>query len=326
MRSLCAKPKAIELFAGAGLFSYAFTKEGFEVVQAVELDSVACETYRLNLGDHIVQGDVRKVQPYGKCDVLIAGPPCQGFSTLNRNRGDDERNALSFEVAKWARKTSPAIVVVENVNVFPRSDAWGRMARSLRRQGYQIDTRILNARDFGVPQKRSRSFTVAFKTGEFRPKRLRIKSATTVREAFKDLPEKPNGVNHHSAPNPSELAAARMNHIPLGGDKRDIMQAAPDLCPPSWRAVETEATDVWGRMVWDEPSNTLRTCLQNPSKGRYIHPEQDRVISLREAARLHSIPDSWTFSGLPTHIARQIGNSVPPNLGRAVARAVRNML
>lgn len=104
------------------------------------------------------------------------------------------------------------------------------------------------------------------------------------------------------------------------------MRSAPSLAPSSWWRVRCQATDVWGRMLWDEPANTLRTALQNPSKGRYIHPERHRVISLREAARLHSVPDSWTFVGTHYQVARQIGNGVPWQLGRAVARAVRRSL
>lgn len=117
-----------------------------------------------------------------------------------------------------------------------------------------------------------------------------------------------------------------MELIPAGGDKRDILRRAPHLAPPSWHRTTCEVTDVWGRLDWDAPANTLRTCLLNPSKGRYIHPEQHRVISLREAARLHSIPDSWSFAGTPYQVARQIGNSVPPKLGAVVARACRRRL
>ena len=119
---------------------------------------------------------------------------------------------------------------------------------------------------------------------------------------------------------------ARMRVIPPGGDKRDVMRAAPELAPPSWWKIRGEATDVWGRMLWDEPCNTLRTALLNASKGRYIHPEQDRVITLREAARLHSVRDDWRFAGTPYQVARQIGNGVPPALGRVVARAVMGCL
>jgi DNA (cytosine-5)-methyltransferase 1 len=101
-----------------------------------------------------------------------------------------------------------------------------------------------------------------------------------------------------------------------------VLRLAPHLAPKSWWKIGGQATDVWGRMLWDEPSNTLRTALLNASKGRYIHPEQHRVITLREAARLQSVPDCWIFEGTPYQIARQIGNGVPPLLGRAVAKAI----
>jgi DNA (cytosine-5)-methyltransferase 1 len=148
----------------------------------------------------------------------------------------------------------------------------------------------------------------------------------TVREAWQGLPAEPDGKNHHYAPKPTLLALERIRLIQPGGDKRDVLLLRPDLAPPSWRRSRTEITDVWGRMEWDRPSNTLRTALLNVSKGRYIHPEQHRVISLREAARLQSIPDEWQFATEPYPIARQIGNSVPPLLGLAVARAVREAL
>ena len=117
-----------------------------------------------------------------------------------------------------------------------------------------------------------------------------------------------------------------MKVIPPGGDKRDIMRAAPELAPPSWWRTQSAVTDVWGRLHWDRPSNTLRTRLLNASKGRYIHPDQHRVMTLREAARLHSIPDTWRLDGYAYHVAQQIGNSVPPRLGRAVARTVHELV
>jgi DNA (cytosine-5)-methyltransferase 1 len=113
-----------------------------------------------------------------------------------------------------------------------------------------------------------------------------------------------------------------MKLIPAEGDRWSLIERAPDLLPKSLVRLGNNATDVWGRLRWDKPSNTLRTVSLHPSKGRYMHPEQHRVITLREAARLHSIPDSWEFVGYPAQIARQIGNSVPPGLGRAIARAV----
>jgi DNA (cytosine-5)-methyltransferase 1 len=316
------RPTCVDLFSGAGLFSYAFQQAGFAIERAIELDPVAAATYARNVGDHIEVADVRKTDPNGRCDVLIAGPPCQGFSTLNRARADDPRNRLSYQVLRWSRALRPKVVVIENVSGFLESPQWRRIVRELTRDGFHVDSFILDAFNYGCPQYRRRSFTIANSTGaEISPPRRRPR-LRSVREAWDGLPLRPNNENHHYAPAPSDIALARMRCIPPGGDKRDVMAKAPELTPPSWWRLNCEVTDAWGRMEWDKPCNTLRTALQNASKGRYIHPEQDRVISLREAARLHTIPDTWVFEGLPTQISRQIGNSVPPALGRAIARMV----
>ena len=237
----------------------------------------------------------------------------------------DPRNQLSLEVVRWAKALQPDVVVIENVPAFINSDVWRRVTSLLQIEGFVVNVMVLDAFDFGVPQRRRRSFTFASRIGQPRPVCITRTPIRTVREAWLRLQPEPNGENHHIAPIPSKLALARMRVIPIGGDKRDVLRRAPSLAPRSWKHVSREATDVWGRLNWDGPSNTLRTCLQNPSKGRYIHPEQNRTISLREAARLHSIPDTWTFVGLPTQIARQIGNSVPLSLGRSVARSVKRL-
>ncbi len=319
-------PTCVDLFSGAGLFSSAFRQIGFAVKRAIELDPIAAATYARNVGNHIEIADVRKAIPNGRCDVLIAGPPCQGFSTLNRARVDDPRNRLSYQVLRWSRVLRPKVVVIENVPGFLESRQWRRIVTELGRDGFRVDSFVLDAFNYGCPQFRRRSFTIAnFRGLEVVPPRPR-RRIRSVREAWNGLTTTPNNENQHYAPAPSEVALARMRVIPPGGDKRDVMAKAPDLTPPSWWRLNCEVTDAWGRMEWDKPCNTLRTALQNASKGRYIHPDQHRVISLREAARLHSITDDWTFEGLPTQIARQIGNSVPPSLGRAVARTVLGVL
>jgi len=315
-----AEHTVVDLFAGAGLLSYAFSRVGFRVTRAVELDAVACETYRRNLGEHVEVANVRNVQPCGKIDLLIGGPPCQGFSTLGKRDSRDPRNFLSLEIVRWAKAMQPKCIVIENVAAFIESLVWKEVAVKLRRLGYEVSAQLLNAADFGVPQLRVRSFTFASKIGLPHVSSTN-RARSTVRQAWRGLPPEPTGDNNHYAPKPSSLALARMRMIPRGGDKRDIMRQAPDLVPKSWWRIPGDVTDVWGRMAWDAPCNTLRTALQNPSKGRYIHPEQNRVISLREAARLHTIPDDYIFVGYPTQIARQIGNAVPPQLGLAVARA-----
>lgn len=316
-----SRPRVVDLFAGAGFFSSAFKAERFRVVAAVEMDRLAASTYALNVGAHVLRADVREVEPLGPCDVLIAGPPCQGFSTLGKRDPADPRNFLGLEVLRWSRELRPAIVVVENVPGFLKSSSWELLAAGLRSQGYSVEASVVDAVDFGVPQYRRRSFTFAARGRLPEPVRA-ARRGTSVRSAWKGLAPAPDGVNQHVAPAPSPIALARMRVIPPGGDKRDVMGTAPELCPPSWWRTRSEITDVWGRMEWDKPANTLRTALLNASKGRYIHPDQHRVISLREAARLQTVPDRWMFCGEPYPVARQIGNGVPPLLGRAIARAV----
>lgn len=319
------KPTVIDMFAGAGLLSHAFKREGFEVLEAYERDAQAAETYASNLGGHIRVRDVTNVRPKGRCDVLIAGPPCQGFSTLGRRDLNDPRNFLSLHVAKWAKVFHAKVVVIENVAAFVKAPIWGYLSGEFGKMGYSVTSRILDANDFGTPQRRARSFMVASRIGNPLIRPVMRAYPKSVREAWSGLPEKPDRTNWHYAPKPSPLALARMRLIPEGGDKRDVMRKAAHLTPPSWWKVKGDITDVWGRMEWDKPSNTIRTAFINPSKGRYIHPEQNRVISLREGARLQGIPDSWDFAGFPYQVSRQIGNSVPPPLGRAVARAVRQL-
>jgi DNA (cytosine-5)-methyltransferase 1 len=316
----------VDLFAGAGLFSDAFQREGFRVVRAVELNRKAAATYDRNIDTLLDVGDVRAFRPKGRCDVIIAGPPCQGFSTLGKRDSSDPRNQLSLEVVRWVREMKPRVVVIENVAAFLNAPVWQILGRRLKALGYEVRSDVHDAATLGVPQRRSRSLTVAIRGGgELSP--LRKRPVVTVRDAWDGLSERPDGKNLHIHIPPTPLALARMKVIPAGGDKRDIMKRAPHLAPPSWWNTRGEVTDVWGRMRWDEPANTLRTIFVNPSKGRYIHPNQHRVITLREAARLQSIPDDFEFADtVPRIVARQIGNSVPTLLGRAVARAVSRYL
>jgi DNA (cytosine-5)-methyltransferase 1 len=322
-----SKPTVVDLFAGAGLFSHAFTKEGFQILQAIELDEAAASTYQRNLGNHIVVGDVTKVKPVGRCDVIVAGPPCQGFSTMSRKRDEtDPRNDLGLEVVKWAKILRPQIVVIENVAPFLDAPTWKLLKRRFNDLGYDFSGQVLNAVDFGVPQYRERSFSIATKVGLAPIKPLKQYKVHTVRQAWEGLTEIPNGKNNHIAPPPTKKTLDRIKYVPPEGDRDELIRRAPHLVPPSLLRLKGGVSDVWGRMKWDEPSNTIRTFMVHPSKGRYIHPEQHRTLSLREAARLQSVPDSFRFEGLLTHVARQIGNGVPVGLGRALANSIARSL
>lgn len=313
-----AKVRIGELFSGAGLFGQAFADRGAHLSFAIEMDPHAASSYSKNIGTHVELGRVEDLQPREKVDVIVAGPPCQGFSTLGRRDPKDARNRLCLVIPQWAKAAEAEVVVVENVPPFLASCHWLKMAKALERDGYEICTWTLDATEYGVPQRRVRSFTIASKRGL--PSRPPATSdRIMVKEAFAAVRRNDP---MHVWPKGTDLMAARMNVLPIGGDRRDIARAAPKLCPPSWHKIGCQATDVWGRMDLNAPANTLRCDFQNPSKGRYIHPKQDRMISLREGARLQQIPDEWIFEGHRTAITRQIGNGVPLGLGRAVASQV----
>lgn len=308
------------MFSGAGLFSAGAARAGMFPAFAIDLSKDAIATYNRNIGPVGVVGSVTDERDLPQIDVLLAGPPCQGFSTLGRMDPLDERNALALQVPVWAKQTGASVVVVENVPPFLRSTKWRQLAARFRRLGYSVDAWELEAADFGAPQLRRRSFTIASKIGRIAAPTPLADRQRTAGEVF-NLPiaaEDPM----HTWPTPTGIAAERIALVPPKGDKRDIMRVAPELCPPSWAKVGCQATDVWGRIDPDRPVNTLRCTFQNPSKGRYLHPTEDRVISLREGARLQGVPDDWIFEGLPYPVARQIGNGVPVQLAEAVNRAI----
>lgn len=308
-----------DVFSGAGLFSAGFVAERCEPVLAVDLSKDAIDTYNRNLPPVGIVKSVTEVAEIPLSDILIAGPPCQGFSTLGRRDPLDVRNVLALEVVRWARASRAKIVVIENVPPFLASAQWRELARGLGKLGYRIDTWELDAVDYGTPQLRRRAFTVASLIGRVEqplPSPVRLTAGDALSRPI------PAGDPLHVWPKPKGVAAARIPLVPPLGDKRDIMRLAPELCPPSWVKVGCQATDVWGRIDPAEPANTIRCSFQNPSKGRYLHPTEDRTLSLREGARLQGVPDEWEFVGKPYPVARQIGNGVPIPLAKAVAAAV----
>lgn len=314
-----------DLFAGAGLLSEGFRRAGFSSVFAAEADARAVKSFNTNIAPVAVQWDVEKINRDVRCQVLVAGPPCQGFSSLGKRQAHDERNRLSLCVMDWALSAKASVVVIENVPQFLKSEYWGTIKRRMAEKGYSATEWVLNAADFGAPQVRTRAFAILSKIGlPIEPKKSQL-PYTTVRTAFQGLSVRVDRDGMHVAPIPSHIAENRFKIIPRKGDKRDILKTAPELCPPSWFKIAGEATDVWGRMDYEKPANTIRCCFQNASKGRYIHPTANRVITLREGARLQGVPDSWIFHGDRSSIARQIGNGVPVQLAEAVAASIKKL-
>jgi DNA (cytosine-5)-methyltransferase 1 len=148
----------------------------------------------------------------------------------------------------------------------------------------------------------------------------------SVRDAIGDLSFLPDGKNLHLARNPTPQSIERYKAVPPGGNRFDLMRNRPDITPACWKKKKTGSTDVFGRMRWDEPAPTIRTEFFKPEKGRYLHPQADRPITVREAARLQTFPDTFAFVGSNTQIAKQIGNAVPPAFAERIALQVKSML
>lgn len=326
----------LDLFAGAGGFTLGFVQAGFTPVFAVEFDNWAGQTYKKNYGDHVAIKDIKEVTDFPKADVIIGGPPCQGFSNLGAHIPDDPRNQLWRHFLRAIENIKPLIFVVENVPPLLKSSEGQQIIQMAKDLGYRVEGRILNSADYGSPQVRKRTIIIGSKIGQVTfpeqthidPKKRDLNSYhlcdwATVRHAIGDLPLEPTGFSLHIGRNPTPTSLERYKCIPAGGNRWDLPLR---LMPECWKRKTKGGTDLFGRLKWDSPSVTIRTEFFKPEKGRYLHPQAHRPITHREAARIQGFPDDFEFIGSKIEIAKQIGNAVPIKLAYAVAKAVKNML
>ncbi len=326
----------VDLFAGAGGFSEGFALAGFESIYAVEHDQDAAATYNANFGNHCDVRNIEEVTDFPSADAVVGGPPCQGFSNLGTNDPDDPRNTLWQQYMRVIETTKPKIFVLENVPPLLKSLQGQSILHSAKALGYDVRSEVLNAADYGAPQTRKRAIIIGSRIGpvgfpvqthedpDLPPKRRKgLPAWRTVRDAIGDLPPRPTEVNLHWGRNPTALSEQRYRNVPLGGNRFDL---PVELTPDCWIRKTKGGTDLFGRLWWNRPSVTIRTEFFKPEKGRYLHPEEHRPITHREAARLQGFPDTFVFTGSKTSIARQIGNAVPVDLANAIALAVCNML
>lgn len=358
--------RVIDLFAGAGGFTLGFTmlkngagKPYFESVWANDFNKDAVATYNANFGDHCVGGDIVDILDDPKtvipqADIVIGGPPCQGFSLLNKNRDGDPRKQLWRPYMEIVERSGAKIFVMENVPELLKSEEYTDIVKHAESLGFTVTPgKKLCAANYGVPQVRYRAILIGSRIGDpttvFPPTPTHQKNDKesifndnlpgwrTVRDAIKDLPE-PVGTEIrlneadpalllHFGRNPTPKSLARYKAIPHEGMNRfDLQAAAPELTPDCWLRKKSGGTDLFGRLWWGRPAFTIRTEFYKPEKGRYLHPVQNRPITHREAARLQSFPDSFIFKGTKIEVARQIGNAVPPLFGKAIAQSVLNLL
>lgn len=343
----------LDLFAGAGGLSLGFEQAGlgYSPAFAVEHDCAAARTFKGHFGCEVYDGPIEDVLDFPLADVIIGGPPCQGFSPLGRDRDDHSRvqlNELWQQYLRAVRLVRPKAFVIENVPEFQRSAQFGRLLQLLDDDPdlseYAYSYGVLNAADYGVPQSRRRGILMAVRGVESvpwpppatcGPSSQGEVPYRSVRDAISDLPAATTGFDVsfdrtgtqqlHFGRRPRESSLARYRAIPEGGNRFDLARNRPDLLPRCWAEKPTGTTDVMGRLWWDRPSVTIRTEFFKPEKGRYLHPVADRPITHREAARLQGFPDDFVFEGTKIEIARQIGNAVPVGLGRALAEHLHNV-
>ncbi len=347
--------KLIDLFAGAGGMTLGFTDRrfcgGFESVWALDIDASAVATHRRNFGDHAVCGDIEEWlssgRPIPAADVVVGGPPCQGFSLLNKRRIGDRRRELWLPFMDIVERSGASAFVIENVAELRASPEHDQIKRHARTLGFDIVSAVLMAADYGAPQTRRRTVIIGYRRDSyaapsFPPLATHAQPSAksnlppwrTVRDAIGDLP-KPVGTqvrklrapfNLHFGRTPTDKSMERYRAVPPGGNRFDLQRNAPEITPDCWIRKTSGGTDLFGRLWWDRPSVTIRTEFFKPEKGRYLHPDQHRPITHREAARLMGFPDDFMFEGTKVDIARQIGNAVPPHLAGAIGQTVRQLL
>lgn len=334
------KPRAIDLFCGAGGLSEGLRQAGYEVVGAVEIDPLACATYRLNHSNvKLWEMDVAKVtgatimrefdMERGDLDLLAACPPCEGFSRMRTKNGAsrnrDPRNELIFAALRMIRSMYPRSVMLENVPGLAKSKRYAVFCKCLRSLGYQVRWDILDAADYAVPQRRRRLVLLASRLGmpEFAPK---VDTSETVRRSIGNMtpPARSRDPLHNYVVRRTNRIEQLVRKIPRDGGSRGALESDDRL--PRHKDFEG-FWDVYGRMAWDKPSPTITGGCISPSKGRFLHPSEDRAITLREAALLQTFPKTYRFPvGRGRYsVAELIGNALPPEFIRRHAKVLKTM-
>ncbi|HWR31037.1 MAG TPA: DNA cytosine methyltransferase [Negativicutes bacterium] len=331
---------AIDLFCGSGAVTWGLKDAGFNVIGAIDFDSTACATYRLNHPEvHLVEQDIKKVTPTifsqtlddVHVDLLVVCAPCQPFSNRNRKKStDDDRLLLVLESLRFIEFLNPTILFFENVPNIGKSSAFYELEQRLIKLGYYVNPpQCVDAAELGVPQRRKRMILVGAKRNTLLQSVQDIKpyKKQTVFDAISDLPSPqictPADDALHFARRHSALNIRRLQHIPHDGGCRESLPEDLQLSCHKKLAVKTNSfPDTYGRMKWDDVAPTLTTGCTDITKGRYAHPVQDRAITLREAARLQTFPDNYMFEGNSAQIANQIGNAVPPRMMARIAESL----
>lgn len=341
MKKKSSTRTAIDLFSGCGGLTQGLRDAGFAVGAAIEIDALAAETYAANHPDvKLFNADIRGIPASevmkacglakGELDLLAGCPPCQGFSRIRLNnkkeRMDDPRNRLIDEVLRLIGELQPKVVMLENVPNLARYTRYLNFKRELRKLGYDVVDKVLDVADFGVPQRRKRLVVLASRLGQISHP-LPVDERKTVRDAIARLPANilKSDPLHNLDEKRSDRVRRLIQAIPKDGGSRTALSAGLIL---KCHEEQDGFYDVYGRMKWDDVAPTITGGCINPSKGRFLHPTEDRAITLREAAILQSFPPGYVFSLRRGKYAaaEMIGNALPPLFSRTQAEIIKRHL
>lgn len=330
----------IDLFCGAGGLTHGFVLEGLPVVAGIDLDPACKFPYEQNNNATFIEQDVSKiageelVSLFGNASIkILAGcAPCQPFSTYTYKVEKDPKGkwGLLYEFSRLAKDASPDIITMENVPSVARHEVFKDFVHTLESLNYHVWYSVVDSSNYGVPQSRSRMVLLASKHGRIELIKPTHNQAKTVREAIYNLPNlSAGGVSKddllHRSASLSKINLRRIKASKPGGSWQDWPKSLVAKCHLDEKGKTYRS--VYGRMEWDKPAPTMTTQCYGFGNGRFGHPEQDRAISLREAAILQSFPSDYDFiedkaNVSITTLGRLIGNAVPVELGRAIAKSI----
>lgn len=338
-----AATSVVDLFCGVGGLAYGFAKAGLRVTAGIDIDESCRYAFESNTGAKFICKSVEDLAPDDLSGlyrgrgrrVLIGCAPCQPFSSYDKNRSPGPQWFLLNAFARLVRTTSPDVVSMENVPRLRSHSIFGKFVGRLKDEGYSIWHDVVSCSDYGVPQTMRRLVLLASRLGDIDMiGRTHRGAPLTVRDAIGDLDPIRAGCASPKDPlhKSRGLSAANLERIPQtppGGGWKDWDRR---LVLPCHRRKSGRSYDsVYGRMSWDRPSPTITTQAIAPGSGRFGHPDQDRALSLREAALIQTFPRGYKFtagkSGMRIDaVARHIGNAVPVALGKAIALSIKKHL
>lgn len=356
----------VSLFSGGGGLDLGFQSAGFRIIWAIDNNLNAVNTYKANIGNHIICEDINKIdlKNIPRADIVIGGPPCQSFSLAGNRNVEDDRGQLVWRYISIIEEVKPKAFLFENVTgLLSAKNEKGEkiielLKNAFREIGYTVTTQVVNAADYGIPQRRKRVIIVGMKGKRafsfpqvtHNESGIGLKKYVSVKEALDDLPkvtEDENGsvsyvelpkteyqkmmrssekVTEHFMPQMSELDKFIVEHVKPGGNYMDI---PPEVNSSRIRRLQKEGghTTCYGRLQPDEPSYTINTYFNRPNVGCNIHYKENRLITVREALRLQSFPDSYiVVSSSKQGRNLIVGNAVPPMLAEVMAKELKKYM